>query len=278
MRLWENRYKYVPPEFEHRFLCYKTSTIGDGVGLGIFIRVGVQIPKGTILCEYTGIVTHTKNECESNRPDENVLHPYSVNTGAGTENESVIHGRDHNGIVQCYAALINDAGPIHANATYVEFEEAPGRVFVITKRRLEPGEEVFITYGCKYWDIEHYPTQNEFSTLSDWIGLLAGCPPAHPPGEIVIESCLFCETPNIPYRLMSLHRAHECPDIIRRNANGEDTLFSPQELNSLPLNDFTSSHNRNKRTALSSTTMVDERDPLTHQFTHEVLVPVQQAS
>ncbi|KNH04196.1 HrgA protein [Perkinsela sp. CCAP 1560/4] len=269
MRLWGNRYKYIPYEYEHRFLCYRTSSIGDEVGLGVFIRDGIEIPQGTILCEYTGIVTHVHGgHDEKNDSDEDILHPYSVNTGAGTPSESVIHGRDHNGTVQCYAALINDAGPANANASYVELEEAPGRVFVITKRQLMPGEEVLILYGCKYWNIDEYPTESKFSALGDWIGLLERCPASHPPGEVVIEKCLYCGTLNIPYRLMPLHATYECPDIVQRRNCEDDMQRGEGELNSLPVNEFTSFLPGAKRPTLS-TSMVDVNDILTYSFTHE---------
>ena len=273
MTLWEGRYKYVPSEFEHRFLSYRTSTIGEAAGLGVFVRDDVRIPRGTILCEYTGVETHAAAKRKDRDPNapaaEKKLFSYSVTAGSGTKHEKVIHGKDKNGNVLCFAALINDAGPANANSLYAELDHAPGRVFVITKRSIEPGEEVFITYGTTYWNIDEYPTNKEYSSLSDWSRLTAQCPAAHPPGEIILDECLFCKRPNIPLRVVPLHATHECVDI-DQVSRGDAT-----DVDSLPRTMFTSvgvsdGHSAAQMAALA-TVLVDRDDPLTLGFTHEAL-------
>ena len=270
MCLWEGRYKHVPAEREHRFLRYGASTIGGGAGLGVFVRGDVSIPRGTILCEYAGVVAHlAEKRSDPNAPTaENALHAYSVHAGGGTPDEKVIHGKDRDGFVQCFAALINDAGPANANSAYVELDQAPGRVFVITQRRLLPGEEVFILYGATYWDIAAYPTQRAYPDLRDWARLTEHCPAAHPPGEIVVERCLFCGKEGVPLRILPLHATYECVDVADV---GERRVASESDVESLPRNMFTAESGekggRWQRGSLA-TALVDWDDPLTYGFTH----------
>eukprot|EP01098_Paradermamoeba_levis_P000328 TRINITY_DN10339_c0_g1_i1.p2 TRINITY_DN10339_c0_g1~~TRINITY_DN10339_c0_g1_i1.p2 ORF type:complete len:111 (-),score=41.87 TRINITY_DN10339_c0_g1_i1:104-403(-) len=87
--------------------------------------------------------------------------------------QKVLDGRDDNGRILCMAASANDAGPVLQNTLYAEFFEHPGRVFLEAKREIKEGEEIFVSYGSRYWGIEKYP--DTFVSLDDWSKLPQLC-------------------------------------------------------------------------------------------------------
>ena len=269
MRLFQKRYKYIPPEAEHRFLCWGLSTISPSCGLGLFVREGRCIPAGCIVCEYDGIrkkmprnSSRPKRRPNKNKrmkrrhsPDSNndlwnaehkslkitqsnasgsePFHPYAVTAARNTSHAVMIDGMDSAGTILSLASLANDAGPCFSNTTYVEFYDThPGKVFLVATKLLGPGTEIFVQYGPKYWGIKSYPTLESCPLLSDWVQLIQGDTCAqHPIEEEFLEKCEKCSQQKIPKRLYALHLRSECGD----------TLCSVRlkNMNSLPHNDFT---------------------------------------
>jgi hypothetical protein len=137
----------VHADAEHRFLEPKDSSIHNA-GQGLFLRQSRMLRQGTVLCEYRG--RHIA------APPRNVaLCPYMVEiTTPDAAGNRYIDGVDELGNILCLAALINDRGTDGANAEFVEYGGLPGRVFVVSMRDINPGEEIFVSYGQSYWDEE----------------------------------------------------------------------------------------------------------------------------
>eukprot|EP00796_Vickermania_ingenoplastis_P006621 gene6621-4741_t len=133
--------RYIPSSFEHRFLEVGASTIGPGAGAGLFVRRGRRIPAGCVFCEYRG-------------------RQLPVGDGAYVvrvrQTGTFIDGVAEDGSHLSLATLINDNGPMNMNAGMMEYQRFVGRVFLVAARDLQPGEEVFVLYGAKYWGFPSY--------------------------------------------------------------------------------------------------------------------------
>jgi len=70
--------------------------------------------------------------------------------------DTYIDGITKDGEHLSLATFINDNGPSHVNAGMMEYERHPGRVFLVAARELDPGEEIFVLYGAKYWGFASY--------------------------------------------------------------------------------------------------------------------------
>ena len=142
MRLFHQlRAFWIPADVEHRFLECRPSTIGPGVGLGLFVRRNRSIRQGTILAEYCGSVSKIPPSTK-----QEVILPYTIKTKTGV----YITGIDNDGYVTCLAAVANDGG-VENNAELTEFTCAKDRVFVVAQREIGPGTEVTVSYGQSYW-------------------------------------------------------------------------------------------------------------------------------
>ena len=117
----------------------KTSTL-PGAGKGLFTNVA--IPKGTRIVEYKGTVK-TWDEAKQD-PTNGYIYFLKPN--------HVIDGRDHPKSLARYA---NDAaGLVRAKdkGNNARFEPDGLRVFLVATKDIKAGDEIFVSYGKKYWD------------------------------------------------------------------------------------------------------------------------------
>lgn len=138
--------RYIPPQCEHRFLEIRPSTIGKAAGMGLFVRSTRKIPQGCIFCEYRGRQLRSLPGHDKER-----LYVVQVRN-TSTFIDGVTSGGEHLSL----ATFINDNGPEHMNAGMMEFNVHPGKVFLVAARDLNPGEEIFVLYGPKYWGFQSY--------------------------------------------------------------------------------------------------------------------------
>lgn len=137
--------RHIPFECEHRFLEIRPSTIGAAAGVGLFVKKNRFIPQGCILCEYRG---RRLSELSAERDGLYVVHVRLTC--------EFIDGVTQLGEHLSLATFINDSGPAKMNASMVEYNSLPGRVFVVASRDIWPEEEVFVLYGPKYWGLCSY--------------------------------------------------------------------------------------------------------------------------
>jgi uncharacterized protein len=117
----------------------KTSTI-PGAGKGLFTKV--SIPKGTRIVEYKGTVT----TWDVVKDDPTNAYIYFVKPN------HVIDAREH---PKMMARYVNDAKGLVRTKTRTnnaQFKNEGLRVYIIATKDIQPGEEIFVEYGRKYWD------------------------------------------------------------------------------------------------------------------------------
>ena len=103
-----------------------------GAGRGLFSTI--RIPKAAVIGEYTGRVTS----------QEDTYNPYwSMNTSRGHMIDASTSRRT------CVVRLINHSTILLANCITRELY-ADGRVFLVAKRSIPAGSELFLNYGCNY--------------------------------------------------------------------------------------------------------------------------------
>ncbi|HUC80898.1 MAG TPA: SET domain-containing protein-lysine N-methyltransferase [Flavisolibacter sp.] len=111
-----------------------------GAGKGLFTNV--FIPKGTRIVEYKGSVT----TWDAVRNDATNAYIYFLKPNY------VIDARDH---PKSLARYVNDAqGLVRSKERWNNAKFTPDglRVFVEATKDIQPGEEIFVSYGKKYWD------------------------------------------------------------------------------------------------------------------------------
>lgn len=115
-------------------LSVKTSTI-KGAGMGLFARRAIRAR--AIICEYRGDAV--EKEAAFNK---SLNRDYFIFTLEG----KLLDGKR----IDNKARWANDArDPSRNNA---RFEQAEGgRVNLVSTRRIERGEEIFVSYGEEYW-------------------------------------------------------------------------------------------------------------------------------
>jgi SET domain-containing protein len=117
----------------------KTSNI-PGAGKGLFTKV--FIAKGTRIVEYKGTVT----TWDVVKDDPTNAYIYFVKPN------HVIDARDH---PKMMARYVNDAKGLirtKARTNNAQFKNEGLRVYIIATKDIQPGEEIFVEYGRKYWD------------------------------------------------------------------------------------------------------------------------------
>lgn len=113
-----------------------------GAGKGLFAKT--FIPRGTRIVEYTGTITTWK---EVDDLDGNNGYIYYVKRN---------HVIDAAGHPRALARYANDARGLKRvkgitnNAAYVE---EGLRVFIESKKDIQPGSEILVEYGKEYWDV-----------------------------------------------------------------------------------------------------------------------------
>lgn len=119
----------------------KGSTL-PGAGKGLFAKA--FIPKGSRIVEYKGRIT-TWGEVDGNDGHNGYIYYVKRN--------HVIDASRHTKALARYA---NDARGLKRlkglknNADYVE---EGLRVFIESKKNINPGEEILVDYGKEYWDV-----------------------------------------------------------------------------------------------------------------------------
>ena len=120
-------------------IVVKTSTI-PGSGQGLFSKA--FIPKGAKVVEYKGRVSTWKEVRHNNGENAYI---YFMNRN---------HVIDASKAKTSFARYSNDAKGltrIAGLANNAEYVEEGKRVFIIAKRDIQPGEEIFVGYGAEYW-------------------------------------------------------------------------------------------------------------------------------
>jgi hypothetical protein len=122
-------------QYYHRsvFDLYVANSQIHKAGMGVFTQQ--FIPKDTIIDEYYGDVYEI-----SHSPSR---YFFEIEEGLGI---------DAFNLPRCYMAMINDT--YGTNHSYnCEFIVNTRRVFVKSLTTIEPGQELFISYGDQYWTI-----------------------------------------------------------------------------------------------------------------------------
>lgn len=128
-------------EQEAEFLEVKQSQIPDS-GRGLFLRS--EKKKGEIVALFRGeILNYEVAELRAQRQEDG----YFINMSNGTILDSM-----H---VECFAKYANDAHGLgktkfKSNAQ-IQLSGKPDIVYLIALRDIQAGEEIFTSYGRKYW-------------------------------------------------------------------------------------------------------------------------------
>ena len=270
----------VPPTAEHRFLCFRNSSI-PGANLGLFLRPYRMLRAGTIVCEYKG------------RAMKRIVHQssHAVRLQSGL----ILDGLDGEGNLISFAPLMNDNGPAAYNVKLTEFDEFPERVFVAATRDLFGGEELFVEYGANYWGKKSYAdvpvaikhVESDAPATGkrrvERADVLSPVSLLHPFREE--RNCTRCRECSsfVPKRVMALHTLG-CQDPL--------TMFVPREIDPLPFNFFTTAAHSHSSQQLrrnlvannighttvppaSFSTSFVHSTPLTFSLTHEIFNPTE---
>lgn len=124
------------PSYDHscsRFSVeIKPSTI-RGAGLGLFALE--PIPSGVVVGEYTGDTA-----------------PFAIPGGYTVEVELDSYYIDAYNYPRCVMAMINDPkGSDNRKNVEFEIDRESKRVWIVSLRSIEKGEELFLDYGPWYW-------------------------------------------------------------------------------------------------------------------------------
>jgi len=112
-----------------------------GSGRGLFTNV--FIPKGALITEYTGIVTTWE---DADHDDGNNLYIYYV-----TKNHVIDASKDKKMLAR-FANDANGRSKIKGSTTNSEYVLKGKRVYIQAIRNIQPGSEIFVSYGKEYWD------------------------------------------------------------------------------------------------------------------------------
>jgi uncharacterized protein len=126
-------------------LYIKESTI-SGAGMGLF--TDEPIKKGAIVTEYEGEQL-TWTECEKRNEAQEGLNPYffyiSKKNCIDAQHTLDSLGRYANDAM----GYVRIAG-LKNNAEYQVMKKKP---YIVAKRNIKPGEEIFVSYGKEYWQV-----------------------------------------------------------------------------------------------------------------------------
>ncbi len=122
-------------------LVVKTSTL-PAAGKGLFTKVA--IPKGTRILEYKGKITTWKEVDHNNGANGYIYYVKRTHViDAGTDKKVLArYANDARGLTRI-KGLVNNA----------EYLEEGLKVYIVAKRNIGAGEEIFVPYGKEYWDV-----------------------------------------------------------------------------------------------------------------------------
>lgn len=128
-------------EQEAKFLLVKESQIPDA-GKGLFLRTDKK--KGELVALFRGeVLTYEEAELRAAKKEDG----YFINMSNGTILDSM-----H---VECFAKYANDAHGLGKSKfrtnSEIQLSGSPDIVYLIAMRDIRAGEEVFTSYGRKYW-------------------------------------------------------------------------------------------------------------------------------
>lgn len=109
----------------------------DGIDVGLGLFVAAPIPKGTFLGEYTGCLIHRQTE-------EDGTYGYALPI---VDPDLVISAQHYGNLCR----LINHSDTSWNSELVVVHHEGILHVVCRTVRNLEPGEQILIHYGPRYW-------------------------------------------------------------------------------------------------------------------------------
>ena len=127
-------------ELLDHMLTVKTSGIPNS-GKGLF-TTGL-IPKGSFITEYIGKITTWK---DADHDDGNNAYIYYVNRN------HVIDGKGSTALAQ-YANDGSGFKKIKGLKNNSEYQVHKKKVYIVAKKDIQPGEEIFVAYGKDYWDV-----------------------------------------------------------------------------------------------------------------------------
>ena len=125
--------------FLEKDLSVKTSNI-PASGQGLFTKVFIK--KGSRIVEYKGRVSNWKDVRHDNGENGYIyfMNRNHVIDASRAKAALARYSNDANGL-QRISGLVN-------NAEYIEDGK---RVFIVAKKDIQPGEEIFVGYGKEYW-------------------------------------------------------------------------------------------------------------------------------
>jgi len=131
-------------EISEKNLFVKQSGL-PGTGKGLFTKV--FIPKGTKIVEYKGTITTWK---EVDHTDGENGYIYYV------KRNYVIDARPHPKELARYANDARGLKKIKNKTNNAEYQETGLQVFIVAKKDIAAGTEIFVEYGKEYWEVIRY--------------------------------------------------------------------------------------------------------------------------
>jgi uncharacterized protein len=116
-----------------------------GAGKGLFTKV--FIPKGTKVVEYKGTIT-TWKEVDHKKGENGYIYYVKRNY--------VIDARPHPEALARYANDAKGLFRVKGISNNAEYTEEGNKVYIVAKKDIEPGREIFVDYGKEYWDVIKY--------------------------------------------------------------------------------------------------------------------------
>jgi uncharacterized protein len=116
-----------------------------GAGKGLFTKV--FIPKGTKVVEYKGTIT-TWREVDHKKGENGYIYYVKRNY--------VIDARPHPEALARYANDAKGLFRVKGFTNNAEYTEEGNKVYIVTKKDIAPGKEIFVDYGKEYWDVIRY--------------------------------------------------------------------------------------------------------------------------
>jgi hypothetical protein len=128
------------------FNLYITHSQLPDAGLGVYTED--FIPEDTIIGEYKGEIVKSYN-LETNDYFYELVEADEANGVMGV-------GIDSSKLPRCYMAMLNDAqfSKTYSNNCVFEGEIEEGKVYAVSTRDIHPEEELFVSYGEGYWNLE----------------------------------------------------------------------------------------------------------------------------
>lgn len=125
-------------------LVVKRSTIA-GSGKGLFTKV--FIPKGTRIVEYKGTITNWKKVKETEGENGYIYY---------VTRNWVIDAAPHPEALARYANDARGLNRVKGITNNSEYKEDGRKVYIVSKKDIPAGSEIFVGYGKEYWDTIKY--------------------------------------------------------------------------------------------------------------------------